>query len=337
MTLREELEALEHVQLDKKAAFADETRGRFHPEESKAEDVRTAYQRDTDKIVHSKAFRRLMHKTQVFLQPEGDHYRTRMTHTLEVARIARTIAKALNLNEDLAEAAAMGHDLGHTPFGHAGEVALSEAMGQPFCHNEQSLRVVDVLENGGEGLNLTYEVRMGILGHTGPFVPETMEGQIVRWADRMAYVNHDIDDAVRAGILSGGDIPKFVLKTLGMTHSSRINTLVCDMITTSREAGAICLSEQVEKALHQLREFMFERVYRNPIAKGEETKAREMLKRLYEYYYNHPEALPEDFQPQMSLEGMERTVCDYIAGMTDNYAVDKYTELFIPTGWNVRG
>ncbi len=337
MTLREELEALEHVQLDKKAAFADETRGRFHPEESKAEDVRTAYQRDTDKIVHSKAFRRLMHKTQVFLQPEGDHYRTRMTHTLEVARIARTIAKALNLNEDLAEAAAMGHDLGHTPFGHAGEVALSEAMGQPFCHNEQSLRVVDVLENGGEGLNLTYEVRMGILGHTGPFIPETMEGQIVRWADRMAYVNHDIDDAVRAGILSGGDIPRFVLKTLGMTHSSRINTLVCDMITTSREAGTICLSEQVEKALHQLREFMFERVYRNPIAKGEETKAREMLKRLYEYYYNHPEALPEDFQPQMSLEGMERTVCDYIAGMTDNYAVDKYTELFIPTGWNVRG
>ena len=337
MTLREELEALEHVQLDKKAAFADETRGRFHPEESKAEDVRTAYQRDTDKIVHSKAFRRLMHKTQVFLQPEGDHYRTRMTHTLEVARIARTIAKALNLNEDLAEAAAMGHDLGHTPFGHAGEVALSEAMGQPFCHNEQSLRVVDVLENGGEGLNLTYEVRMGILGHTGPFIPETMEGQIVRWADRMAYVNHDIDDAVRAGILSGGDIPRFVLKTLGMTHSSRINTLVCDMITTSREAGTICLSEQVEKALQQLREFMFERVYRNPIAKGEETKAREMLKRLYEYYYDHPEALPEDFQPQMSLEGMERTVCDYIAGMTDNYAVDKYTELFIPSGWNVRG
>ena len=231
----------------------------------------------------------------------------------------------------------MGHDLGHTPFGHAGEVALSEAMGQPFCHNEQSLRVVDVLENEGEGLNLTYEVRMGILGHTGPFVPETMEGRIVRWADRMAYVNHDIDDAIRAGILHSEDIPKFVLKTLGMTHSSRINTLVCDMITTSREAEDIALSVNVEKALQQLREFMFEKVYRNPIAKGEETKARAMLKRLYEYYYEHPEALPEDFQPQMSLEGMERTVCDYIAGMTDNYAVDKYTELFIPMGWNVRG
>lgn len=337
MTIREELERLEHLQLNKRAAFADETRGRLHPEEAKVEDVRTAYQRDTDKIVHSKAFRRLMHKTQVFLRPEGDHYRTRMTHTLEVARIARTIAKALDLNEDLAEAIAMGHDLGHTPFGHAGEVALSEATGQPFCHNEQSLRVVDILENDGEGLNLTYEVRMGILGHTGPLIPETLEGQIVRWADRMAYVNHDIDDAVRAGILQNGDIPKLVLKTLGTTHSSRINTLVCDMITTSREAGSIALSPQVEKALQELREFMFERVYRNPVAKSEETKAKAMLKRLYEYYYTHPQAIPEDFQPQMSLEGMERTVCDYIAGMTDNYAVNKYTELFIPTGWNVRG
>ncbi len=337
MTIREELEKLEHEQLDKRAAFADETKGRLHPEEAKVEDVRTAYQRDTDKIVHSKAFRRLMHKTQVFLSPEGDHYRTRMTHTLEVARIARTIAKALDLNEDLAEAVAMGHDLGHTPFGHAGEVALSEAMGQPFRHNEQSLRVVDVLENGGEGLNLTYEVRMGILGHTGPRIPETMEGQIVRWADRMAYVNHDIDDAIRAGILQNSDIPKFVLKTLGATHSARINTLVCDMITASREADVITLSGHVEKALQELREFMFVRVYRNPVAKGEETKAKEMLKRLYDYYYRHPQALPADFQPQMSLEGMERTVCDYIAGMTDNYAVDKYTEIFIPSGWNVRG
>ena len=337
MTLREELESLEHQQLDRRAAFADETKGRLHPESPRTEDVRTAFQRDTDKIVHSKAFRRLMHKTQVFLQPEGDHYRTRMTHTLEVTRIARTIAKALALNEDLAEAIAMGHDLGHTPFGHAGEVALSEAMGQSFHHNEQSLRVVDLLENGGEGLNLTHEVRMGILGHTGPYIPETMEGQIVRMADRMAYVNHDIDDAVRAEILCNSDIPKFVLKTLGDTHSKRINTLVCDMITTSREAGSICLSEQVEQALNQLREFMFERVYRNPVAKAQEAKAREMLKRLYEYYYTHPQAIPEDFQPQLSLEGMERTVCDYIAGMTDNYAVDKYTELFIPAGWNVRG
>ena len=337
MTLREELEALEHQQLDPRAAFSDESRGRLHPEESRAEDVRTAYQRDTDKIVHSKAFRRLMHKTQVFLQPEGDHYRTRMTHTLEVTRIARTIAKALNLNEDLAEAVAMGHDLGHTPFGHAGEVALTKAMGQPFHHNEQSLRVVDLLEKDGEGLNLTYEVRMGILGHTGDRVPETLEGQIVRWADRVAYVNHDIDDAIRAGILDNCDIPRFVIKTLGDNHAKRINTLVCDMITNFRYASMIGFSTPVEQALQQLREFMFERVYRNPVAKGEEKKAQDMLLRLYDYYYHHPDALPEGFQPQLSFEGMERTVCDYIAGMTDNYAVDKYTELFIPMGWQIRG
>lgn len=337
MTLREELERLEHEHLDPKATFADESKGRLHPEEPRVDDVRTVFQRDTDKIVHSKAFRRLMHKTQVFLNPEGDHYRTRMTHTIEVSRIARTIAKALNLNEDLAEAIAMGHDLGHTPFGHAGEVALTQAMGQPFCHNEQSLRVVDILENGGEGLNLTYEVRMGILGHTGPRIPETLEGQIVRWADRYAYVNHDIDDAIRGGILKDTDIPKSILKTLGHTHSQRINTLVCDTITASRENSEIALSPNVSKALNDLREFLFERVYRNPIAKGQEQKAKGMLQRMYEYYYRHPEALPDDFQPQLSFEGMERTVCDYIAGMTDNYAVDKYTELFIPSGWQVRG
>lgn len=337
MNLREELERLEHEHLDPKATFADESKGRLHPEEPRVDDVRTVFQRDTDKIVHSKAFRRLMHKTQVFLSPEGDHYRTRMTHTIEVSRIARTIAKALNLNEDLAEAIAMGHDLGHTPFGHAGEVALTQAMGQPFCHNEQSLRVVDILENGGEGLNLTYEVRMGILGHTGPRIPETLEGQIVRWADRYAYVNHDIDDAIRGGILKDTDIPKSILKTLGHTHSQRINTLVCDTITASRENSEIALSPNVSKALNDLREFLFERVYRNPIAKGQEQKAKGMLQRMYEYYYRHPEALPDDFQPQLSFEGMERTVCDYIAGMTDNYAVDKYTELFIPSGWQVRG
>ena len=337
MTLREELERQEHLQLDKRAAFADESRGRLHPEEPRSEDVRTVFQRDVDKIVHSKAFRRLMHKTQVFLSPEGDHYRTRMTHTLEVSRIARTIAKGLNLNEDLAEAIAMGHDLGHTPFGHAGEVALTQAMGQPFHHNEQSLRVVDVLENGGEGLNLTYEVRMGILGHTGDRIPETLEGQIVRWADRFAYVNHDIDDAIRGGILENSDIPKSIARILGNNHSQRINTLVCDAITASRETAVITLSSTVEEALHDLREFLFARVYRNPVAKGQEQKAKGMLQRMYEYYYTHPEALPEDFQPQMSFEGMERTVCDYIAGMTDNYAVDKYAELFIPMGWQTKG
>ena len=299
--------------------------------------MRTNFQRDTDRIVHCKSFRRLMHKTQVFLQPEGDHYRTRMTHTLEVARIARTISRALRMNEDLAEAIAMGHDLGHTPFGHAGEGALSDCIGRPFCHNEQSLRVVDILENNGMGLNLSYEVRMGILGHTGKHIPETKEGQIVRRADRIAYVNHDIDDAIRAGILTNEDIPREISLVLGTSHSQRIDTLVRDMIHTSSQADTIMLSEPVEKALVSLRNFMFENVYRNPVAKGEETKAKDMLKRLYEYYFNHPEALPADFLPQMSFGGMERVVCDYIAGMTDNYAVDKYTQLFIPSGWQVRG
>ena len=337
MTVREELERLEHKRLNPLAAFADQSKGRPRPEPEREEDVRTCYQRDIDKIVHSKAFRRLMHKTQVFLQPEGDHYRTRLTHTLEVTRISGTITRALGLNEDLAEAIAMGHDLGHTPFGHAGEDALTKCLGVPFCHNEQSLRVVDLLERDGQGLNLTYEVRMGILGHTGPHIPETLEGQVVRRSDQIAYVNHDIDDAVRAGILTNNDIPKAISDVLGHTHTERINTLVCDAIRTSREAGAVCLSPKVDQALKDLRAFMFERVYRNPVAKSEESKAKDMLSKLFEFYITHPEALPEDFHPQLSFDGMERTVCDYIAGMTDNYAVDKYTQIFIPTGWNVRG
>ena len=337
MTVREELERLEHIKLNPLAAFADQSKGRPRPEPEREDDVRTCYQRDIDKIVHSKAFRRLMHKTQVFLQPEGDHYRTRMTHTLEVTRIAGTITRALGLNEDLAEAIAMGHDLGHTPFGHAGEDALSKCLGVPFHHNEQSLRVVDFLEQDGQGLNLTYEVRMGILGHTGEHIPETLEGQVVRRSDQIAYVNHDIDDAIRAGILTNADIPRCISDVLGHTHSQRINTLVCDAIHTSRETGKVMLSPAVDEALKELRAFMFERVYRNPVAKGEETKAKAMLTKLFEYYISHPEALPEDFQPQLSFDGMERTVCDYIAGMTDNYAVDKYTEIFIPMGWHVRG
>ncbi len=337
MTVREELEYQEHRKLNPLAAFSDQSAGRLYPQEDDPMDVRTCYQRDTDRIVHSKAFRRLMHKTQVFLRPEGDHYRTRMTHTLEVSRIARTISRALALNEDLTEAIALGHDLGHTPFGHAGEIALTDCLGAPFRHNEQSLRVVDILENNGMGLNLTYEVRMGILGHTGDRIPETLEGQVVRRSDQMAYVNHDIDDAVRAGILTNQDIPKSISDVLGSSYRQRINTLVCDAISTSREAGVICLSPAVEQALKDLRSFMFERVYRNPVAKGEESKAKAMLSRLYEYYISHPEALPEDFQPQLSFDGMERTVCDYIAGMTDNYAVDKYTEIFVPAGWQIRG
>ena len=337
MTLREDLERIEHQRLDPLAAFSDRSKGRPRYEPPREEDVRTCFQRDIDRIVHSKSFRRLMHKTQVFLQPEGDHYRTRMTHTLEVARIASTITRALGLNEDLAEAIAMGHDLGHTPFGHAGEVALTECWGRPFRHNEQSLRVVDYLEKDGNGLNLSHEVRDGILCHTGDKYPDTLEGLIVRRSDQIAYVNHDIDDAVRAGILTNDDIPRAISDVLGHDHSQRINTLVCDIIRTSSEARAICLTPEVEKALKDLRSFMFERVYRNPVAKGEETKAKAMLQRLYEYYIAHPEALPEDFHPQLSFDGLGRTVCDYIAGMTDNYAVDKYTEIFIPSGWQVRG
>lgn len=337
MNIREELEYQEHRRLNPKAAFADASRGRPRYEEPREEDVRTCYQRDIDRVVHCKAFRRMVHKTQVFLRPEGDHYRTRMTHTLEVSRIASTITRALGLNEDLAEAIAMGHDLGHTPFGHAGEAALSACWGRPFRHNEQSLRVVDILERDGDGLNLTHEVREGILCHTGERWPTTLEGQIVRRSDQIAYVNHDIDDAIRAGILSDDDIPKAITQCLGGSHRDRINTLVTDIIRVSREAGQVCLSPEVEKALKDLRSFMFERVYRNPVAKGEESKAKEMLTLLFEHYVREPGDLPLDFQPQLSFEGIERTVCDYIAGMTDNYAVDKFQEIFVPAGWQVRG
>lgn len=337
MNIREELEYQEHRRLNPLAAFSDRSIGRPRWEEPREDDVRTCYQRDIDRIIHSKSFRRLMHKTQVFLRPEGDHYRTRMTHTLEVGRIAVTITRALGLNEDLAEAIAMGHDLGHTPFGHAGESALTRCMGKPFRHNEQSLRVVDVLENDGRGLNLTGEVRMGILGHTGSRIPETLEGQIVRRCDQIAYVNHDIDDAIRAGILTDEDIPRDISLILGSSHRERINTLVCDAIRVSREAGAIQMSPKVDKALADLRSFMFDRVYRNPVAKGEESKAKDMLQKLFAFYLENPQALPEDFQPQLSFDGIERTVCDYVAGMTDNYAVHKYIEIFVPAGWHVQG
>ena len=261
MNVRERLEQTEHLHLSPKAAFSDQSRGRFTTEEPSDTDVRTCYQRDADRIVHSKSFRRLMHKTQVFLSPEGDHYRTRMTHTLEVSRISRSVARALALNEDLTEAIAMGHDLGHTPFGHAGEFALSEMIGKPFRHNEQSLRVVDELERDGAGLNLTYEVRMGILGHTGEFVPETLEGQVVRICDRIAYVNHDMDDAVRAGVLTDLDIPRDIRRVLGETYRERINALVCDAIETSADGETISLSPAVGQALLDLRSFMFEDIF----------------------------------------------------------------------------
>lgn len=334
MTVRERLEQTEYSLLAPEAQKAAETRGRAYTEEEN--DVRTCYQRDTDRIVHSKSFRRLMHKTQVFLQPEGDHYRTRMTHTIEVSRIARTIARSLRLNEDLTEAIALGHDLGHTPFGHAGEVALTEITGIPFHHNEQSLRVVDTLEKDGRGLNLTYEVRMGILGHTGSRIPETLEGQIVRVSDRIAYINHDLDDAIRAGILSDRDIPREISYVLGETHKERINTMVTDMISNTMETGNLEMRPHVAKAMDDLRSFLFSRVYRNPVAKGEESKARDIIKALYSHYSSHPEKLPADFIPQLDFEGISRVICDYIAGMTDKYAVYKYEEIFIPSAWHVR-
>jgi len=333
LTIRERLEREEAERLSPRASLSAKSAGRLRPGERES-DARTRYQRDTDRITHSKSFRRLMHKTQVFLNPEGDHYRTRMTHTLEVARIARTIARGLRLNEDLAEAQALGHDLGHTPFGHAGEVALSDVLGRPFRHNEQSLRVVDRLEGDGMGLNLTYETRMGILGHTGPRVPETLEGRVVRLSDRIAYINHDIDDATRAGILRSEDIPKDIARILGQTHSERINTLVVNAIESSD--GDIRLAPAVQKAMDDLRAFLFERVYRNPIAKSEEAKAKELIRQLYRYYIRHPEKLPPDFQPQLDFDGMPRIVCDYIAGMTDKYAVDLYSEIFVPKGWQIR-
>jgi len=334
MTVRERLEQTEQDLLVPQAQKAADTKGRAYAEEES--DVRTCYQRDTDRIVHSKAFRRLMHKTQVFLRPEGDHYRTRMTHTIEVSRIARTIARALRLNEDLTEAIALGHDLGHTPFGHAGEVALTEITGIPFHHNEQSLRVVDKLEKDGRGLNLTHEVRMGILGHTGSHVPETWEGRNVRISDRIAYINHDLDDAIRAGILSEKDIPREISYILGESHKERIDTMVTNMITNTVATCELGMQPEVLQAMDDLRNFLFARVYRNPVAKGEESKARDIIKALYTYYNAHPEKLPADFVPQLDFDGITRVICDYIAGMTDKYAVYKYEEIFIPSAWHVR-
>ena len=333
MTVRERREALEQQILSPYACRSVDSRGRQRPVEPCP--VRTCFQRDIDRIIHSKAFRRLMHKTQVFLQPEGDHYRTRMTHTIEVARIARTMARGLQLNEDLTEAAAFGHDLGHTPFGHAGERVLDEIMPEGFQHNVQSLRVVDRLEQDGDGLNLTYEVRRGILCHTGPDTAETLEGRLLRLADKIAYINHDIDDAMRGGIIYPMDIPLEISNVLGFTHSERIDTLTVDIIESSAGTGEIRQSTACREAMHNLREFMFEAVYRNPVAKGEESKAQDMLRRLFEYYRKDPDRLPPEFQDIREREGVERAVCDYIAGMTDNYAVEKFSLAFIPVSWSV--
>ena len=332
MTLREQLERSEHQILRAEAAFADRSLGR---EREEAPDVvRTCFMRDRDRIIHSKAFRRLKHKTQVFLSPEGDHYRTRLTHTLEVAQISRTVARALRLNEDLAEAIALGHDLGHTPFGHAGERALSDARGVAFNHNEQSLRVVRLLEKEGKGLNLPREVLDGILCHPGPKIADTLEGQIVRMAARLAYINHDIDDAIRAGVLSEEDIPFDIKLALGTTHSRRISALVNAMIAYGVDSGQIGMDADTAKYMNDLRTFMFEEVYQNPVAKGEEGKSEAIVAYLYRHFAQNPERLPAEYWAIADRDGTDVAVCDYIAGMTDRYAVMVYQELTIPKSWN---
>ena len=334
MTIRERTEQNERLTLSSRACLAAESRGREKPMEPCQ--VRTCFQRDIDRIIHCKSFRRLKHKTQVFLQPEGDHYRTRLTHTLEVSRIARTIARGLSLNEDLTEACALGHDLGHTPFGHAGERVLNEIVPGGFRHYEQSLRVVDRLENDGDGLNLCYEVRRGILCHTGGELAETLEGQIIRLADQIAYINHDIDDAMRGGIIYPTDLPADLAGTLGYTHGERINTLTVDVIESSERSDVICQSEEIGQAMAGLKEFMFEKVYRSPVAKGEEGKAQDMIRALYEYYLANTDKLAPEYQDILVREGKDRAVCDYIAGMTDIYAVEKYGDAFIPKAWTVK-
>jgi dGTPase len=339
---REAAEAEERLRLSPRAAFSDATVGREIPLEP--DPLRTEFQRDRDRIIHCKAFRRLSHKTQVFLAPEGDHYRTRLTHTLEVAQIARSIARALRLNEDLTEAIALGHDLGHTPFGHTGESALSQCLaevaaeypGMPHAyeHNLQSLRVVEVLEYDGRGLNLTWEVRDGIRNHTGEDVPATLEGQIVKTADRIAYINHDIDDAVRAGVMSDSEIPEAITAVLGKHHGERITALVQSMVMASADQDRIMMTPEVEAAMLTLRAFLFDRVYLSMDAKGEDPKALELVKRLFGYYLTHPSELPEEFALE-SLGPLPQRVVDYVAGMTDRYAIRTYEHLFMPSRWKM--
>lgn len=335
LNLRQIQEKREHETLSEFAAFSDESLGREREEEKC--DIRPCYQRDRDRILHCKSFRRLKLKTQVFLAPKGDHYRTRLIHTLEVSQNARTIARALRLNEDLTEAIALGHDLGHTPFGHAGERALNRVYKDGFRHCEQSVRVVEFLENHGVGLNLTKEVRDGILNHKTSGRPMTLEGCVVRLSDKIAYVNADIDDAIRGNIITEESIPKKLRDILGSSTRQRINTLIHDIIINSEGKNVIALSDSVNEALFDLRRFMFENVYTNPVAKSEETKAERLVEDLFEYYNSNIGKLPEDFRTLMEKKGIdkERIVCDYIAGMTDNYAVETYKSLTIPVSWSV--
>jgi dGTPase len=346
MTVRERLEQLEREILAPYATRSAESRGRPRPEPP--DPVRTAFQRDRDRIIHCKAFRRLKHKTQVFLDPEEDHYRTRLTHTLEVAQIARTISRALRLNEDLTEAIALAHDLGHPPFGHTGEEALDETLqrylpGRRFRHYEQSLRVVDVLEKEGQGLNLTHEVREGIAGHSKGRADlseaesdktTTLEATVVRIADRIAYLNHDLDDGIRAGLLTPHDLPRDLIDFLGQTHSQRIARMVMDVVEQSEGKPIVQLSPPMLEAMNRMKEFMFERLYHHPRVLAEREKMRVIISQLFDYYMEHPDMLPENFRPaEPSYEAQVQSVCDYIAGMTDRYAIQRYIQLFLPRNW----
>jgi dGTPase len=346
MTVRERLEQLEREILAPYATRSAESRGRPRPEPP--DPVRTAFQRDRDRIIHCKAFRRLKHKTQVFLDPEEDHYRTRLTHTLEVAQIARTISRALRLNEDLTEAIALAHDLGHPPFGHTGEEALDETLqrylpGRRFRHYEQSLRVVDVLEKEGQGLNLTHEVREGIAGHSKGRADlseaesdktTTLEATVVRIADRIAYLNHDLDDGIRAGLLTPHDLPRDLIDFLGQTHSQRIARMVMDVVEQSEGKPIVQLSPPMLEAMNRMKEFMFERLYHHPRVLAEREKMRVIISQLFDYYMEHPDMLPENFRPaELSYEAQVQSVCDYIAGMTDRYAIQRYIQLFLPRNW----
>ena len=334
MNIRESLEQWEKEYLSPYAALSMNSKGRLKEEEPC--DIRPVFQRDRDRILHSKSFRRLKDKTQVFLTPEGDHYRTRLTHTLEVSQNARTIAKALQLNEDLVEAIALGHDLGHTPFGHAGERALDKVCPYGFSHSEQSVRTVDVLEKGGIGLNLTFEVRDGIRNHQTSGEPETLEGKIVRFSDKIAYIHHDMDDAIRGGILTEKDVPKEIGDVIGYTTGERLDHFIHDLVTNSYGKNDIMMSEPVAKAMKDLRHFMFENVYTNQSAKSEEAKAEMLMVTLYEYYLKHFDKLPKDLKNLVDKNGdpKERIVCDYVGAMTDRFAIAMYEELFIPKSWH---
>lgn len=333
-SIRVMLERREHEMLSPFATFSDCSKGRMREEPQC--DIRPVFQRDRDRIIHTKAFRRLKDKTQVFLTPNGDHYRTRMTHTLEVSQIARSITKALRLNDDLAEAIALGHDLGHTPFGHAGERALARVCEGGFRHNEQSVRVVNLLEKDGKGLNLTYEVIDGILNHQTSGNPSTLEGQIVRISDKIAYYNHDIDDAIRGQIIREEDIPDELTDYLGHSLKDRLNTMIHDVISESFDRPEIKVSAEMERAMKDLRQYMFEHVYTNPVAKGEEYKAEAMVEYLFHYYYANPDILTGEYRELMERgESLERVVADYVAGMTDKFAVTKYMDLTVPKAWGV--